>query len=203
MSGPSLRPGVGAAAFGAAIAACTLLLAGCGHSGNSDNVKHLSGPNIDIAVTIPTGWHRVIDSNDLDIPEMVSPITCSGDGEVNCATGLARLATFAAPTAAAAAQTVQRAVTTSPGVHLGETTKEGPGTIDHRNGYRLRFSFSNPAAELVSEVAAVPTGSASPDAQGNHKFSVVLVWVSDAPGAPKPDVIDRIVGSVLVVGHQS
>lgn len=199
MSDPSPRPVGRAAVFGAAIAASTLLLAGCS-SGGSEKVERLSGPNIGIAVTIPAGWREVIDSSNPGIPEMVFPRTCVGGREVTCATGLARLATFAAPTAAAAAQTVQRAVTTSPGVRLGETTREGPDKIGHQDGYRIRFTFSNPATNLVSEVTAVPTGSSSPDAQGNHEYSVVLVWVSDAPGAPEQDVIDQIVDSTLVVG---
>ncbi len=186
-----------AGAFGAAIAASTVLLAGCG--GDPEKVERLSGPNIDIAVPIPAGWHPVIDGNNPGIAEMVFPSTCGGSQEVTCATGLARLATFAAPTAAVAAQTVQRSVTASPGVRLDDISSQGPGKIGHRDGYRLRFTFSNPAAKLVSEVATVPTGSSSPDAQGNHEFSVVLVWVSNAPGAPKQEVIDQIVGSALVV----
>ncbi|MGH3774094.1 MAG: hypothetical protein ACRDRW_22330 [Pseudonocardiaceae bacterium] len=196
-----------AGAFRASVAASTLLastllLAGCGggSGGGSENVARLSGPNINIAVTIPAGWHQVIDSGNPNTPEMVSPITCMGSREVTCATGLARLATFAAPSVEAAAQTVQRAVTTSPGVRVGGTTSQGPGKVGHRDGFRLRFTFSNPSAKLVSEVAAVPTGSAAPDAQGNHEFSVVLVWVADVPGAPKQDVIDEIIGSVLVAG---
>ena len=193
------RPGW-AATFGAAVAASTLVLAGCGGGGGSDSVERLSGPNINIGVTIPEGWHQVIDSSNPSIPEMVTPISCFGSKEVACATGLARLATFAAPSAQAAAETVKQAVTTSPGVQMGAITSQGPGKLGQRDGYRLRFTFSNPGAKLVSEVDAAPTGSATPDANGNHEFSVVLVWVSNAPGAPKPDVIDQIVSSALFIG---
>jgi hypothetical protein len=180
----------------------TLLLAGCGSGGGSQNSERLllTAPNTDIAVTIPTGWHQVIDSASPSTAEMVYPTTCMGNAEVTCATGLARLATFAAPSAEAAAQTVQRAVSTSPGVRAGSITSQGPGKVGQRDGYRLRFTFANPNAKLMSDVAAVPTGSLTPDAQGNHEFSIVLVWVSDAPGAPKQDAVDRIIGSALFVG---
>jgi hypothetical protein len=200
-SNPSPRPVRRAATF-VAIAASTLLVAGCGNGNGSGNAERLllSGPNINVAVAIPEGWHQVIDSSNPSTPEMVSPITCQGSQEVACATGLARLATFTAPSAEAAAQSVEQAVGTAPGVKLGNIISQGPGKIGHRDGYQLRFNFSNPGAKLVSEIAAVPTGASSPDAQGNHEFSVILVWVSDAPGAPKSDVIDQIVGSALFVG---
>lgn len=199
-SNPSPPP-VGRATTFVAIAASTLLMAGCGGSGSGNAERLLlSGPNINVAVAIPEGWHQVIDSSNPSTPEMVSPITCMGSQEVTCATGLARLATFTAPSAEAAAQSVEQAVGTAPGVKLGNIISQGPGKIGHRDGYQLRFDFSNPGAKLVSEIAAVPTGASSPDAQGNHEFSVILVWVSDAPGAPKPDVIDQIVGSALFVG---
>jgi hypothetical protein len=201
---PSPRPLGRATAFGAALAVSTLLLAGCGgdSGGGSQSVERLllTAPNTDIAVTIPTGWHQVIDSTSPSTAEMVFPTTCMGNAEVTCATGLARLATFAAPSAEAAAQTVQRAVSTSPGVRPGSITSQGPGKVGQRDGHRLRFAFANASAKLVSEVAAVPTGSPTPDAQGNHEFSIVLVWVSGAPSAPKQDTIDQIIGSALFVG---
>jgi hypothetical protein len=202
-SNPSLRPVGRAATFGA-IAASTLLIAGCGGGSGSDNAERLllSGPNINVAVTIPAGWHQVIDSSNPSTPEMVSPVTCMGNQEVACATGLARLATFTAPSPEAAAQSVEQAVGTAPGVKLGNIISQGPSKVGHRDGYQLRFNFSNPGAKLVSEIAVVPTGSASPNAQGNHEFSVIIVWVSDAPGAPKQDVIDQIIGSALFVGGQ-
>lgn len=189
----------GAPAFGAAIVASTLLLAACGGSENGEPLL-LSGPNINIAVTIPAGWHQVIDSSNPSIPEMVHPTSCMGSQEVSCATGLARLATFGAASAEAAAQTVERAVISAEGVRSGNISSQGPGKVGHRDGYLLRFTFSNPGAKLMSEIASVPTGSPIPDPQGNHEFSVVLVWVSDAPGAPKQDVIDQIIGSALFVG---
>jgi hypothetical protein len=198
----SPRPVGRAIPFGAVLATSTLLLAGCGGSSGSDNGEPLllTGPNIHIAVTIPAGWHQVIDSSNPSIPEMVHPTSCMGGQEVACATGLARLATFSAPTAEVAAQTVERAVTSAEGVRSGKISSQGPGKVGHRDGYLLRFTFSNPGANLMSEIASAPTGSPTPDPQGNHEFSVVLVWVSGAPGAPKPDVIDQIIGSALFVG---
>ncbi|MFZ0119077.1 MAG: hypothetical protein WBR33_08940 [Pseudonocardiaceae bacterium] len=200
---PSPHPVGRAAAFGAALAVSTQLLAGCGSGGgSSQNVEQLllTAPNTDIAVTIPTGWHQVIDSTNPSTAEMVFPTTCMGNAEVTCATGLARLATFAAPSAEAAAQTVQRAVSTAPGVRAASITSQGPGKVGQRDGHRLRFTFANASAKLVSEIAAVPIGSPIPDAQGNHEFSIVLVWVSDAPSAPRQGTIDQIIGSALFVG---
>ncbi len=199
---PSPRPVGRAVAFGAAVAVFALLLAGCGSGAGSQNVEQLllTAPNTDIAVAIPTGWHQVIDSTNPSTAEMVFPTTCMGNAEVTCATGLARLATFAAPSTEAAAQTVQRASSTAPGVRSAAITSQGPGKVGQRDGYRLRFTFSNATAKLVSDVAAVPTGSPTPDAQGNHEFSIVLVWISDVPSAPKQDLIDQIIGSALFVG---
>jgi hypothetical protein len=194
--------------FGAALAISTLLLAGCGSdngtSESSPNNDHLllSGPKTDIVVAIPAGWHQVINSANPIIPEMVTPTTCMGSQEVSCATGLARIATLTAPNAQAAAQTVEQAVYTTPGVKPGATVSQGPGKVGRHDGYRHRFTFSNSAGTLTSEIAAVPSGLTTPDAQGNHEFSIVLVWVSDKPGAPKHGVIDQIIGSALVAGGQ-
>jgi hypothetical protein len=162
----------------------------------------LSGPNTNIVVAIPAGWHQVIDSANPPIPEMVSPTTCMGNQEVSCATGLARIGTLTAPTAQAAEQTIEQAVTTTPGVKTGASISQGPGKVGKHDGYRHRFTFTNSGATFTCEIAAVPSGPTTPDAQGNHEFSVVLVWVSDKPGAPAPDVIDQIIGSAKVAGGQ-
>ena len=187
-------------AFGAALA--VFALAGCGSSGGSQNEEQLllTAPNTDIAVTIPTSWHQVIDTTNPSTAEMVFPTTCMGNAEVSCASGLARLATFAAPSAEAAAQTVERAISTAPGVRSSAITSQGPGKVGQRDGHRLRFTFSNATAKLVSEVAAAPTGSPAPDAHGNHEFSIVLVWISNLPNAPKQDVIDQIIASSVFEG---
>jgi hypothetical protein len=68
-----------------------------------------------------------------------------------------------------------------------------------RDGYRHRFTFTNPNYRFTAEVATVPTGQGSADTVGTQRYSVVMVWVSDRPGAPDPSVIDDIVGSVKVV----
>ena len=199
---PSPRPVGRTATFGAALAVFALLLAGCSSSDGSQPGEQLllTAPNTDIAVTIPTNWHQVIDSTNPSTAEMVFPTTCMGNAEVSCASGLARLATFAAPSAEAAAQTVERAISTAPGVRSAAITSQGPGKVGQRDGHRLRFTFSNATAKLVSEVAAAPTGSPAPDAHGNHEFSIVLVWISNVPTAPKQDVIDQIIGSAQFVG---
>lgn len=204
---PSLRQTARSAQARVVCAALTTsaLLAGCaGNSGNdpASTPLLLAGPNTNIVVTIPAGWHQVIDSANPPIPEMVSPTTCMGNQEVSCATGLARIGTLTTPTAQAAEQTIEQAVTTTPGVKTGATLSQGPGKVGRHDGYRHRFTFTNPSATLTCEIAAVPSGPTTPDAQGNHEFSVVLVWVSDKPGAPKPQVIDQIIGSAKVVGGQ-
>ena len=199
--GPGVRCRMGKVSnFGAALAVSTLLLAGCGTgSGTSADSSNsgqllLSGPTTDIVVAIPPGWHQLIDSANPIIPEMVTPTTCMGNQEVSCATGLARIATLTAPNAQAAAQTIEQAVDATSGVKPGVTISQGQGKVGRHDGYRHRFTFSNPGGTLTAEIAAVPSGPMAPDAQGNHEFSVVLVWVSSQPGAPKPDVIDQIVG---------
>lgn len=188
-----------------AIAVSALVMSACGASSASDQAPAsgplmLAGPNTNILVAIPDGWHQVIDSANPAIPEMVSPTTCLGSGEVLCATGLARIATLTAPSAQAAEATVEQVVTSTAGVKVGQSLSQGPGKVGHHDGYRHRFTFSNSSANLTCEIAAVPSGPLKPDAQGNREFSVVLAWVSDKPAAPKSEVIDQIIGSALVVG---
>jgi hypothetical protein len=119
----------------------------------------------------------------------------------SCSTALARIASVSAPTVQAAEQAVYQAITSSPGVTPGPTTAQGPGTVGaHGDGYIHRFSFSNPGATLTAAIATVPSGQPTPDAAGNRKFSLVLVWVSNKPGAPNPAVIDQIIDSAVVHG---
>jgi hypothetical protein len=177
--------------------AALLVLAACG---SEPPPLLLGGPTANIVVAIPEGWHQVVNSANPVIAEMVAPTDCLGRNEVACATGLARVATFSAPSQAAAVQLVSRALTTEPGVTPGATVSEGPGTVGGLDGYRRRFTFRNPRAGLTAEVAAVASGSPVPDPRGNREFSVVLAWVSDQPGAPPADVIDRIVDSAQVRG---
>jgi hypothetical protein len=190
-----------------AIAVTALVAAGCGSSPSSDQASAskplmLAGPNTNIMIAIPDGWHQVIDSTNPAIPEMVAPTTCLGSGEVSCATGLARIATLTAPSAQAAEATVEHVVTATPGVKVGQSLSQGPGKVGHHDGYLHRFTYSNPSANLTCEIAAVPTGPSKPDAQGNREFSVVLAWVSDKLTAPKPAAIDQIVGSAVTAGGQ-
>ena len=175
----------------AVVAASALLLTGCG----SSTPTH-------VMVTIPTGWHQVINSANPVIPQMVTPTTCMGDNEVSCALGLVRTATTTAPTIEEAAKAVEDAVTGEPGITKGATLNQGPAKIGKRDGYRHRFTFTNPTTTLTAEVAAVPSGPTTPNPDGSLEYSIVLAWVSDKPDAPKPDVIDQIVDSTLVYGGQ-
>lgn len=177
-----------------------LLLTGCGAQAISlETQAYLIAPNVDIMVGVPQGWHQVINSAGPAVPEMVAPISCMGYLEVSCATGLARTTTFSAPSAGVADSWVVQAMTASLQIRSGETVSEGPAKVGLRDGYRHRFTFTNPNSRFTAEVATVPTGQGSADTVGTQRYSVVMVWVSDRPGAPDPSVIDDIVGSVKVV----
>jgi hypothetical protein len=177
----------------------TAALSACSSPPHRDGLL-LSGPDTNVVVTIPAGWHQLINSVNPLIPEMVTPTDCMGSNETACATGLARIATITAPDVAAAVKAVEQAMTTAPGVSMGTTITDGPGKIGTRDGYRHRFTFASPGARLTAEIAAVPSGPTGPDAQNNYEYSVVLVWVSDKPNAPEPETIDIIIGSTLVAG---
>jgi hypothetical protein len=186
-----------------AIALSALVVAGCGQATDKDAAGEklmLSGPTTDIIVAIPKGWHQVINSANPIVPQMVAPTTCMGSAELSCALGLTRLASLTAPTAEAAVQAVEQSITSSPGVAVGATAVKGPGKVGRRDGFVHRFDFSNPSGKLTAEIAAVASGPTTPEANGDREFSVVLVWVSDASGAPAPAVIDEIVGSAKVAG---
>lgn len=159
----------------------------------------LSGPNASITVEIPQGWHQVIDSSDSSVPEIVSPVSCMGRGEAQCALGLARIASYPAVSAQAAEEALEKVVLSGPGVTRGVSISQGPGKVGGVDGYRHRFEFTNPGAALTTELAAVPSGPSTLDANGNRLFSAVLVWVVKKPGAPELDVIDDIINSVKVL----
>jgi hypothetical protein len=187
----------------AGVAAAGLVLAGCSSSSdNGDSSKDLllSGPNTNIVVSIPAGWHQVINSANPIIPEMVAPSTCMGADEVSCSLGLARIATITAKNVEEASNAVQSAVIGAPGVTDVADVSKGPGKVGKRDGFRHRFTFRNPGATLTSEIAAVPSGPTTPDAQGNLEYSVVLVWISDKKDGPKVDDINKIIDSTLVHG---
>lgn len=184
--------------LGAVSAAAGMVLAGCGGSGPETGPLLLGGPGTDIVVTIPPGWHQVINSNNPVVPEMVAPITCMGRKEESCATGIVRIATLVAPNAQAAEHIVGQGILATPGVKMGATVSEGPGKVGQHDGYLHKFTFTNPGAALTAEVVAVPSGTGKPDAHGNHEYSVALVEVSNKPGAPQPDVIDQIIASAKV-----
>jgi hypothetical protein len=185
-----------------ATTAAAFLVAGCGSSNANTNAPApllLAAPHTDIIVTIPPGWHQVIDSTNPGIGEMVAPTTCMGDAETSCSTALARIASLTAPTIQAADQAIYQAITASPGITSGPTTTQGPATVGaHVDGYIHRFSFSNPGATLTAAIATVPSGPPTPNTAGSREFSLTLVWVSNKPGAPNPIVIDQIINSAKI-----
>src|SRR5215217_1522253 len=138
----------------AVVAATALLLSGCGNAEPATPAAQpepllLSGPTTHVMVAIPSGWHQVINSANPVIPQMVAPTTCMGDNEVSCALGLVRTATTTAPTIEEAAKAVEDAVTGEPGITKGATLNQGPAKIGKRDGYRHRFTFTNPTANLT------------------------------------------------------
>jgi hypothetical protein len=179
----------------------TLTVSGCSQASSDPSpALLLGGPKTDITVTIPPGWHQVIDSANAPIPEMVAPVTCLGEHEVDCSLALTRIATMIGPTAQAAEHSVEQAVLSGPGVRVGRSLHAGIRMVDGRPGYAHRFVFNNASGSMTCEIATVPSGPTAPDAHGDHEFSVIVVWVSSRPGAPSPDVIDHIVGSADVAG---
>jgi hypothetical protein len=210
MSGTRIRPRLLPRRWAGVVAvtATSALLTGCGgSSGTAQPATQpepllLSGPTTHVMVSIPPGWHQVINSANPIIPQMVAPTTCMGENEVSCALGLVRTATTTAPTIEEASRAVEEAVTSEPGITKGATLNQGPGKIGKRDGYRHRFTFTNPTTTLTAEVAAVPSGPTTPNPDGTFEYSIVLAWVSDKQDAPKPDVIDQIVSSTLVYGGQ-
>jgi hypothetical protein len=182
------------------LAAVVALASGCARSGATAAPLLLGGPNTNITVAIPSGWHQVIDSANTQIPQMVAPVHCMGSHEVDCALGLARVATMLGASEQDAEHTVERAVLTSPGVTPGPSLSAGVGKVGSRTGYRHRFVFSNSGGSLTCEIAAVASGPPTPDPHGNREYSVILVWIADKPNAPGLDVIERIVRSADVIG---
>jgi hypothetical protein len=179
-----------------------LALTGCA-SQPADPPLLLGGPDTDITVIIPDGWHQVIDSANSQVPEMVAPTTCMGNQEIACSLGVARVATMLAATAEDAEHSVEQAILATPGVSAATSISAGPGTVGSRPGYRHRFTFNNPTSKFTCEIATVASGSPTPDAQGRREFSVVLVWVSHHPRAPKVSAIDEIVGSTQINGSEA
>jgi hypothetical protein len=184
----------------ATFATVITLLTGCSRSDSAAPPLLLGGPNTNITVAIPRGWHQVIDSSNTQVAEMVTPVTCMGAHEVDCALGLARVATMLGSSARDAEQTVEQAILTSPGVTPGAWISTGPTRVGARSGYTHRFTFNNASGTLTCELAAVASGLSAADAQGNHEYSVILVWISGISQAPSLHVIDHIVESAEVIG---
>lgn len=201
-SRPSQRRRVMTSGIAAVVTASAFMLTGCSSQAAEPRLL-LGGPNTDITVVIPDGWHQVIDSANSQVPEMVAPTTCMGNQEVACSLGMARVATMLATTAEDAEHAVEQAILTAPGVTAGRSLSIGPGNVGPRMGYRHRFIFNNPTSTFTCEIATVASGPATPDAQGRHEYSVVLVWVSHQNRAPRLSAIDEIVESTQINGSDA
>lgn len=201
-SHPSQRRHVRTSGITAIAAASAVLLTGCSSRAAEPRLL-LGGPDTDITVVIPDGWHQVIDSTNSQVPEMVAPTTCMGNQEVACSLGMARVATMLAATAEDAERAVEQAILAAPGVTPGRSLSAGPGNVGSRMGYRHRFIFNNPTSTFTCEIATVASGPATPDAQGRHEYSVVLVWVSHRNHAPRPSALDEIVDSTQINGSDT
>jgi hypothetical protein len=152
--------------------------------------SRLSGPGVDLSVSIPTGWHQISDTADPQLLQMVFPNNCSE--KVRCATAMARLLSTQAANAQVGAQAGEQAVAGQQGIEGVTVTSEGPLQIAGRNGYQVRFTFSSGKAKFQAATAAVETGLAS---AGTVPTSLIFVTVSDLVGTPPASVIDQIVGS--------
>ena len=156
--------------------------------------SRLSGPDVNISLTIPTGWHQITSQADPQLLQMVYPNTCSE--QLRCASAMARVLSMQATSAQAEAQAAEQAITSQPGVQSATVTSESPTQIAGRNGYQVRFTFSTAKAKFQAATAAVETGLAS---SGTVPTSLIFVTVSDLAGAPPASVIDQIVGSAQLV----
>jgi hypothetical protein len=182
---------------GAVIALAGPAIAGRpGPPAGSVDDSRLSGPGVDISVTIPAGWHQIHDRSHPQLPQMVYPNTCSTG--VGCAFALASVLSTPAVSARTAAEAAERTVTSQPGIQGTTITSAGPTQVAGRNGYSVRFMYSQSNAKLQAETVAVETG---PVSSGMIPTSLIFVTVSDLTGAPPASVIDQIVDSAQLTGR--
>ncbi len=161
-----------------------------GSSWGSVDESRLTGPGVDISVTVPAGWRQIHDQSHPQLLQMVYPETCSVGLE--CASAMARVFSMQASSAQAGAETAEQAIAGQPGIQGRTVTSQGPVQVATRPGYQVRFIYSNANAKFQAAIAAVETG---PVSSGVVPISLVFVTVSDLAGAPSASVIDQIVGS--------
>jgi hypothetical protein len=157
----------------------------------------LSGSAVAISVTIPAGWHQLVDQNRPQMLQMVYPESCSQG--VQCASGIARLVSGQAPSAHDAAVGAEQAFATLPGAQGASVTSEGPTQIAGHNGYQVHFVYTHANTKFHAATAAIETG---PAASGVVPTSLIFVTVSDAAGAPPASVVDQIIGSTQLANQQ-
>lgn len=157
--------------------------------------SQLSGPAVAISVTIPAGWHQLVDQDHPQLLQMVYPETCLQGPQ--CASGVARLVSGQAPSAQAAALGAEQKITSLSGVQGVSVTSDGPTQIAGHSGYQVHFVYTYANTTFQAATAAVETGPAS----GTVPTSLIFVAVSDSTGAPPASVVDQVVSSAQLANQ--
>jgi hypothetical protein len=159
--------------------------------------SQLTGSAVAISVAIPAGWHQVTDQNHPEMLQMVYPLSCSQG--LQCATGIARIASGQAASAHDAASAAEQTVASLSGVQGASIASEGPLQIAGHSGYQMHFAYTHANKKYQAAAAAVETG---PAASGTVPTSLIFITVSDAAGAPPASVADQIISSAQMAGQQ-
>ena len=166
----------------------------------------LWGYGIDFSVAIPTGWHQIPfrfypnkDHPDVHDSLMGFPDGCHlVKGECSAIASISSCLGFSMPERI---QANLNEIINMPNISEINVISQGPVQVGRRQGYEIRFTFSNSYHEFTAALVGAPSGFARPDSDGKREFSGVFVMVpTDIANAPAPSVIDQIIDSAKVVG---